>query len=36
MVDFMALQADYLSIPARTLVPLMQNLASPTTGPNRH
>ncbi|ADB36112.1 penicillin acylase family protein [Spirosoma linguale] len=29
MVDFMALQADYLSIPARTLVPLLQNLASP-------
>ncbi|MCX6218720.1 penicillin acylase family protein [Spirosoma sp.] len=28
MVDFMALQADYLSIPARTLVPLLQNLAS--------
>ncbi|GAB3993915.1 penicillin acylase family protein [Spirosoma daeguense] len=26
--DFMALQADYLSIPARTLVPLLQNLAS--------
>ncbi|MFD2935589.1 penicillin acylase family protein [Spirosoma flavum] len=30
LVDFMALQADYLSIPARTLVPLLQNLASPT------
>jgi penicillin amidase len=30
MVDFMALQADYLSIPARTLVPLLQNLSSPT------
>ncbi|GAB3889448.1 penicillin acylase family protein [Spirosoma agri] len=30
MVDFMALQADYLSIPARTLVPLLQNLFSPT------
>ncbi|UHG90499.1 penicillin acylase family protein [Spirosoma oryzicola] len=29
MVDFMALQADYLSIPARTLVPLLKNLASP-------
>ncbi len=29
LVDFMALQADYLSIPARTLVPLLQNLASP-------
>ncbi|GAB3022515.1 penicillin acylase family protein [Spirosoma pulveris] len=29
MVDFMALQADHLSIPARTLVPLLQNLASP-------
>ena len=29
LVDFMALQADYLSIPARTLVPLMQNLSSP-------
>ena len=28
LVDFMALQADYLSIPARTLVPLLQNLAS--------
>ena len=30
LVDFMALQADYLSIPARTLVPLLQNLSSPT------
>ena len=29
LVDFMALQADYLSIPARTLVPLLQNLSSP-------
>ncbi|GAB3978552.1 penicillin acylase family protein [Spirosoma terrae] len=29
MTDFMALQADYLSIPARTLVPLLQNLFSP-------
>ncbi len=29
LVDFMALQADYLSVPARTLVPLLQNLASP-------
>ncbi len=29
LVDFMALQSDYLSIPARTLIPLMQNLASP-------
>ncbi len=29
LVDFMALQADYLSIPARTLVPLLQNVASP-------
>jgi penicillin amidase len=29
LVDFMALQSDYLSIPARTLVPLLQNLASP-------
>ncbi|UFH53983.1 penicillin acylase family protein [Spirosoma sp. KNUC1025] len=29
LVDFMALQADYLSIPARTLVPLLQYLASP-------
>lgn len=29
MIDFMALQADYLSIPARTLVPLLQNLFSP-------
>lgn len=28
LVDFMALQADYLSIPARTLVPLLQNLSS--------
>ncbi len=28
LVDFMALQADYLSVPARTLVPLLQNLAS--------
>ncbi|GAB3692055.1 penicillin acylase family protein [Spirosoma flavus] len=28
MSDFSALQADYLSIPARTLVPLFQNLAS--------
>ncbi|GAB4027848.1 penicillin acylase family protein [Spirosoma koreense] len=32
LVDFMALQADYLSIPARTLVPLLQNLASPNNG----
>ncbi|WP_338871828.1 penicillin acylase family protein [Spirosoma sp. SC4-14] len=31
LVDFMALQADYLSIPARTLVPLLQNLFSPET-----
>ena len=30
LVDFMALQADYLSIPARTLVPLLQNLSSPS------
>ncbi len=30
LVDFMALQADYLAIPARTLVPLIQNLSSPT------
>ncbi|MBD2702044.1 penicillin acylase family protein [Spirosoma sp. BT702] len=30
MSDFTALQADYLSIPARTLVPLLQNLASST------
>ncbi|GAB4006915.1 penicillin acylase family protein [Spirosoma migulaei] len=30
LVDFMALQADYLAIPARTLVPLLQNLSSPT------
>jgi penicillin amidase len=29
LVDFMALQADYLSVPARTLVPLLRNLASP-------
>lgn len=29
LVDFMALQADYLSIPARTLVPLLQHLSSP-------
>nr|WP_240163957.1 penicillin acylase family protein [Spirosoma taeanense] len=29
LVDFMTLQADYLSIPARTLVPLLQNLSSP-------
>lgn len=29
LVDFMALQADYLSISARTLVPLLQNLSSP-------
>ncbi|MVM31063.1 penicillin acylase family protein [Spirosoma sp. HMF4905] len=29
LVDFMALQADYLSIPARTLVPLVKNLSSP-------
>lgn len=29
LVDFMALQSDYLSIPARTLVPLLQNLSSP-------
>ena len=29
LVDFMALQADYLSIPARTLIPLLQNLSSP-------
>ncbi len=29
LVDFMALQADYLSIPARTLVPLLQNFSSP-------
>ncbi|GAB2559377.1 penicillin acylase family protein [Spirosoma areae] len=29
LVDFMALQTDYLSIPARTLVPLLQNLTSP-------
>ncbi|GAB3807925.1 penicillin acylase family protein [Spirosoma humi] len=29
LVDFMALQADYLSISARTLAPLLQNLASP-------
>ncbi|WP_018618480.1 penicillin acylase family protein [Spirosoma luteum] len=28
MTDFMALQADYLSIPARTLVPLMKDLVS--------
>lgn len=28
LVDFMALQADYLSIPARTLVPLLTHLAS--------
>jgi len=28
LVDLMALQADYLSVPARTLVPLLQNLAS--------
>ena len=32
LVDFMALQADYLSIPARTLVPLLQNLSSPNDG----
>ena len=32
LVDFMALQADYLSIPARTLVPLLQNLSSPNGG----
>jgi penicillin amidase len=29
LVDFMALQADYLSLTARTLVPLLQNLSSP-------
>lgn len=29
LVDFMALQADYLSIPARTLVPLLKKLSSP-------
>ena len=29
LVDFMALQADYLSIPARTLMPLLQNMSSP-------
>jgi penicillin amidase len=28
LTDFMALQADYLAIPARTLVPLLQNLSS--------
>ena len=31
LVDFMALQADYLSIPARTIVPLLQNLSSPNS-----
>lgn len=29
LVDFMQLQADYLSIPARTLVPLLEPLSSP-------
>jgi len=29
LVDFMVLQADYLSLTARTLVPLLQNLSSP-------
>ncbi|GAB3562331.1 penicillin acylase family protein [Spirosoma luteolum] len=29
LVDFMALQADYLSLTARSLVPLLQNLSSP-------
>ena len=29
LVDFMALQADYLSVPARTLVPLLTQLSSP-------
>ncbi|GAB3541171.1 penicillin acylase family protein [Spirosoma fluminis] len=28
LTDFMALQADYLAVPARTLVPLLQNLSS--------
>ncbi len=31
LVDLMKLQADYLSIPARTLVPLLANLSSPDT-----
>ncbi|GAB3490964.1 penicillin acylase family protein [Spirosoma knui] len=31
LTDFMALQADYLAIPARTLVPLLQNLSSTET-----
>ncbi|MBD2757818.1 penicillin acylase family protein [Spirosoma validum] len=35
LVDFMTLQADYLSIPARTLVPLLQNLSSPNSTTER-
>ncbi len=35
LVDFMRLQADYLSIPARTLVPLLDRLYSPDDSTER-
>ncbi len=35
MTDMMALQADYLSLPARTLVPLLSDLSSPDTETER-
>jgi penicillin G amidase len=35
LTDMMALQTDYLSIPARTLVPLLTDLSSPDTDTER-